>query len=278
MPEGDTIHRLARALRPVLAGRSIVTLRLRERGLLKGMAGLGIREVEARGKHLLIHLDQGWTFRTHLGMYGDVHLYGPRERWKRSRAGAVLTIETSERAVVWFEPARAELLRTAHLPAHPLLSRLGPDLLAPEVDLDEVVRRARSGDPARSVGELLLDQTVACGIGNIYKNEVLFLGRLDPWTPVAGIDDETLRGLYVLARQLLLRNVGPGPRSTRSGLGPNRALLPGEPQMWVYGREHQRCLRCGAAIEVALQGDGARVTFTCPRCQPSAPAGRRKTV
>lgn len=281
MPEGDTIHRLARALRPPLVGRKLVEVRLREQGLLTGMSGLGVEKVEARGKHLLVMLESGWAFRTHLGMYGDVHLYGAHEGWKRSRVGAVLTLRTTEQVVAWFEPAQVELLRTAHLATHPLLSKLGPDLLAPEVDLDEVVARARARDGTRPIGVLLLDQTVACGIGNIYKNEVLFLKGVNPWTLSDSLDDPTLLGLYRLARQLLLANIGPGPRSTRSGMGPNRRHLPGEPRLWVYGREHQRCLRCGAAIEVALQGDGARVTFSCPACQPEIsgrPRKRRRTA
>ena len=115
MPEGDTIHRLARALQPILEGVELLKARLREQGWLAGMAGREIEKVHALGKHLLLHIDNGWTFRAHLGMYGDVHLYRTTERWKRSEMDGVLTLVTSHHVVVWFEPAQVELLRAAHL-------------------------------------------------------------------------------------------------------------------------------------------------------------------
>lgn len=268
MPEGDTIHRLASALRPMLVDGELLDVRLREHGPLEALAGERIESVEALGKHLLIGIAEGWTLRTHLGMYGDVHRYGPVERWKRPAIDAVLTLRTSDHVVIWFEPARAELLRTAHLSTHPILSRLGPDLLGPEVDFDQILirARARARGRARPIGELLLDQRVACGIGNIYRNEVMFLEGVDPWARVDELADDEISALYRLARDLLSHNIRRGERSTRLG----QTLLPGEPRHWVYGREHQRCLKCGAAIEIALQGDGARGTFFCPTCQQSS--------
>lgn len=267
MPEGDTIHRLAAAIRPDLVDHELVRAQLREQGALRALEHSRVVEVDARGKHLLIGVDGGWSLRTHLGMYGDVHRYRSGQRWKRPPEAAVLVLETeAEVELAWFEPAQAELWPTKMVLAHPQISPLGPDLLGAEVDFAEVVRRA-SGcaavrGPRFTIGELLLDQSVACGVGNIYKNELLFIEGIDPWAPALAIDDETLERIFRRARRLLQSNLGQGRRSTRT-------FNPGEPRLWVYGRQGRPCLRCGSAIGKSHQGAGARVTFRCPRCQPA---------
>ena len=158
---------------------------------------------------------------------------------------------------------------------HPGLLRLGPDLLAPPIPIDAVVRRARRS-PAASVAELLLDQRVACGLGNVYKCEVLFLHELAPYTAVRDVTDTQIEALFRRGAELLTANLGPGRRRTRGLDARERS----GPRFWVYDRGGRPCLRCAGPVRVDRVGDAARVTFWCPRCQrgPRAalPAGARR--
>src|SRR6185295_1051578 len=89
------------------------------------------------------------------------------------------------------------------------IARLGPDLLGEAPDLEAIVARARQPEhAARPIGELLLDQSVAAGLGNVYKCELLFLHGLDPWTRVDAVSDETLRALYDDGVRWMRANVG----------------------------------------------------------------------
>jgi endonuclease-8 len=113
-----------------------------------------------------------------------------------------------------------------------------------------------------SLGEALLDQRAVAGIGNVEKSEVCFVERLDPWAPVDRFDDEELDRALATARRLLKANVGGGARVTTGMRGRGREL-------WVYGRAGRPCRRCGTRIETRRQGELARSTYWCPRCQPS---------
>jgi endonuclease-8 len=145
-----------------------------------------------------------------------------------------------------------------------VVGHLGPDLLGPDWDAAEAVRRLQA-DPARPVSEALLDQRNLAGIGNLYRAEVLFLRGIDPWRPVREISD--LPALIELARQLLDANKDRIDQVTTGSLTPGS-------QTWVYGRSGRPCRRCGGRIRRVLAGgtpgDGERVTFWCPRCQPTA--------
>lgn len=267
MPEGDTIFKLARAIAPDLEGQRLVEVWLRETGRLAGHEGLEARAVRSVGKHLLVGIGPDWTLRTHLGLDGDLHRYPEGAAWARPRAAAVAVLATATTSVVWYEPAEAELFPTVEFPRHPRLSRLGPDLLAEAVDVETVVRRARSAPRDRAVSELLLDQRVAAGIGNVYKSEVLFVAGVSPARLVSGLSDGDLAGLYNTAREMMRRNLEPGPRTTRFGPSGPQRLRPDEPRLWVYGRAGRLCLVCGTAIRVTSQGEGARSTYYCPSCQ-----------
>lgn len=262
MPEGDTIHKLARALAERLAGSRLTEVRL----LGEARPGLGGRRVDAvraRGKHLLFEIEGGAVLHVHLGMNGAWHVFLPGEPEPRPspRLGVLLRSER-DTLLVCFSPSIVELLDARSLPLHPSLSRLGPDLLEDSPDLSEISRRAASrAAGGGSVGELLLDQEVAAGIGNVYKSEVLFLERVHPSRPAAALTGEALAALYRRARELLRANLGPGMRRTT----PPGAASP----LWVYGRKNRPCLRCRARIQGEHHGEPPRVTFWCPACQPA---------
>lgn len=263
MPEGDTIFKLAAFLKPALSGRRLVA------GTLRGnqpvdLADSEISDVYAHGKHLFIALDQDRLLRSHLGMWGSWHHYAPGEEWQRLRRQASIVLDTGERIYVCFNARQVELLRGRGVSARKLGVVLGPDLLAADVDYDAIIERAHTlTDPDMPVADLLLNQRVACGIGNVYKSETLFVERCHPATPLSSLDDLRLRQLYEHAAQLLDGNCRGGPRITRRAADDAG-------QLWVYGRTGQPCLRCDTPIESMLFGRGQRSTYWCPQCQPAS--------
>ncbi len=277
MPEGDTLYRTAVVLREVLTGREVTAARGGIAGpALSRVVGTHVDRVGAQGKHLLVGFDNALTLHTHLRMHGSWHRYRPGERWRRPPSRAVAVIEVPTAIAVCFDAPTVELLDTRALAIHPALARLGPDLLAPEADLRAAVQRLR--DPSRaelSIGEALLDQTAQAGLGNVYRSEVCFIERVDPFLPVADIADDVLQRLLVTARRLLVANrLGPSRTTTRDALG-GEATDTGPRRhggrLYVYGRAGRPCLRCGTPIRTRVAGAVPRRTYWCPACQPATP-------
>jgi endonuclease-8 len=271
MPEGDTIFRTAEVLRAALVGRRITSARaqpqpgMRRVPDLSGLVGATVTSVESRGKHLLIGFDDGLTLRSHLRMTGSWHRYRPGERWRLPARRASAVLETPEAVAVAFDTPVVELLTDADLRRSTPLTTLGPDLLGAEFDMPDALRRLHERD-GEELGNALLDQRAVAGIGNVYKSEVSFLERLDPWAPVSAFDDEELAGALRTARRLLQANTRGGARVTTESGARGQGL-------WVYGRAGRPCRRCGTRIEQRRQGELARQTFWCPRCQPQRTAG-----
>ncbi|HUF05888.1 MAG TPA: DNA-formamidopyrimidine glycosylase family protein [Candidatus Binatia bacterium] len=273
MPEGDTIFRTAEVLRATLLGRRVTAARaLAQPGMrrvpdLSRIVGATVTAVEPRGKHLLIHFDNGLTLRSHLRMSGSWHRYRPGERWRRPERRASAVIETAESVAVAFSAPVVELLTDAELRRSVPIRTLGPDLLGRAVELDEAVGRLRARNEM-DLADALLDQRAVAGIGNVYKSEVAFLERLDPWSPVRSYDDDELRAALATARRLLQANTRGGARITTGSRRRGEGL-------WVYGRAGRPCRRCGTPIRSARQGPLARLTFWCPTCQAGAAATPR---
>jgi len=253
MPEGDTIHRAAARLRPALEGRPVVRCVVpRWNGALP-RAGETVDGVRAVGKHLLVDFSGGLTVRTHLRMSGRWDLYRSDERWRRSPASARVVIEVPGFVAVCFAAPDVAVTRRDRVAT----GHLGPDLCTPDPDLAAAAARARAGpDAATAIAEVLLDQRVAAGIGNVYKSETLFLERIDPTTPLGAVSDAQLLALFTRAHRLLRANLGPGPRRTVP-----RGLA-------VYRRTGKPCVTCGGRIDRMVQGrELPRSTYWCPRCQ-----------
>ncbi|HEX2140662.1 MAG TPA: DNA-formamidopyrimidine glycosylase family protein [Candidatus Limnocylindria bacterium] len=265
MPEGDTIFRTADVLRRALRGSTVVRAVAQPRpGLarvpdLSVLVGTRVEEVESRGKHLLIGFSGGWWLRSHMRMRGSWHRYRVGEEWRLPRSRATCVLETSTAVAVCFDAPELELLTDVSLARHARLDALGPDLLARSFDLEDAVGRL-SADPRRPLGEALLDQRAVAGMGNVYKSEVCFLERLDPWMPVGLVPAPTLRAALTTARRLLAANAGGGRRVTTGVGSPGRSL-------WVYSRAGRPCRRCGTLIQSRRQGEDGRLTYWCPRCQ-----------
>ena len=249
MPEGDTIWRTAAALRRRVGGKVVSDARPPSIARLKGRR---LESVEPNGKHLVMQFEGGLALHSHMRMTGAWHLYRVGERWRLPERRATAVLSFDDVVAVCFAAPVMELVRDAGKP----VAHLGPDILVDPFDLEEVIRRARRSD-APTLGGLLLEQQVCAGIGNIYKCESLWGLRLDPWTRPAELDDERLRQLYLMARDLMRRNlVTPIARQRHA----------------VHARGGRPCPRCGTPIRIRAQGHQARLSYFCPRCQSVAAA------
>jgi endonuclease-8 len=251
MPEGDTIHRTARTLQRALAGKKVVRFETVLANLARAnddtpLKGRTIENVHAIGKHLVIDFEGGIHLRTHMRMNGSWHIYRSGEKWQRPRRDMRLVIATDDFEAVGFNIPVAEFAGDLRE-----LEHLGPDLLAAEFDVNDAVQRLRSR-PDEAIADVLLDQRVLAGVGNIWKSETLFRAHVHPFTLVRDLTDEQLAKIATLARKLLQMSV--------------KADRPYD--YFVYMRGGQRCRNCGTAIQRKQQGLDARSTYWCSKCQP----------
>lgn len=257
MPEGDTVYRAAKQLDQALTGQVLTSSDFRIPSLATSdLSGATVTGTTSRGKHLLTRFDNALTLRTHLKMEGTWHVHPVGARWRRPVHTARVILRTATTEAVGFQMT-LDLVRTEK--EDDLVGHLGPDLLGPDWDAEVALERLRA-DPAAPIGDALLDQRHLAGVGNVFKSELCFLGRVDPLTPVCAVPD--LTALVAKAKQLLEVNK---ERSTRITTGDRRRGF----QLWVYGRRGP-CLRCGTRIARADLGPPGqeRPTYWCPTCQP----------
>ena len=266
VPEGDTIHRIAANLGPKLVGKTLE--RVTTQGLVRNLAGQEVLSVTAHGKHLVIELSNGTYLRAHLGMYGRHRVYPRKEGEamiaKMSPGRLTMTMTTDNLVALWIGARTIEISdRRAPLHGHAVHS-LGPDVLGDE--FDPVVAATRAAEAGtRTMADVLLDQRIAAGIGNVYKSEVLFLRGVDPRRRTATVSHAALVEIYETARELMLENLGPGARATRDRIAGD---APGDERYFVYGRSGKPCRRCKTPVECYPLGNPPRWTWSCPRCQP----------
>ncbi len=266
MPEGDSIRRVASRLHAALAGRELTRCDLRVPRLATAdLTGRTTLDVTPRGKHLLARFEGGLTLHTHLRMDGAWYVFAAGQKWHGGPAHEIRAVLGNEgHTAVGYRLPVVELLRTAD--EDRVVGHLGPDLLGPDWDPDLAAANLLSV-PGRPLGEALLDQRNLAGIGNIYKAELCFLAQVTPWTPVGDLPDPgtTAVRLAAAARRLLAANTGEHRiRNTMYKRQHTGSRRPGQ-ELFVYGRAHRPCLRCGTPVREAEQ-DG-RPTYWCPRCQ-----------
>ena len=250
-----------------LGGREVTDASTTVAGVAVGrLIGRRVDSAEAWGKHLLIRFSpeaheppgrEGLVLHSHLRMSGSWHVYQVGDPWRRPARQARLVLTCRDRQAVCFNAPVVELLAPRAEQVHPALSRLGPDVLCDPIDVETIQARARARPPETPLGELLLDQRVLSGIGNIYRCEALFLRGLHPWTAQSSIDDDALAALVTAAGDLMRASLGPLRGSSRE-------------QHWVYRRSGRPCRRCGTLVCSRRQGDQARTAYWCPTCQPAA--------
>lgn len=265
MPEGDTIFRTAATLRRWLAGRQVNAASCAVPGVhVARIVGRTVDAVDAQGKHLLVRFSGGLNLHTHMRMTGSWHVYPAGEAWRRSPRQARVVLQAGGRVAVCFNAPLVELLTDQEERAHPGLRRLGPDVLLP-ASLEPASVRARArgrAEASPTIGELLLDQQVVAGIGNIYRCESLFLCGVSPWTASASIDDAVIDELVTTASRLMTANVRTASPGSRTFDGP-------PDRTWVYRRNGRPCRRCGTPVRRGILGRQARSVYWCPRCQPT---------
>ncbi|MGY6501901.1 MAG: DNA-formamidopyrimidine glycosylase family protein [Acidimicrobiales bacterium] len=257
MPEGDTLHRVANRLRPALVGQTLTQFEAPRLTGPRPAPGTVISSVDAVGKHLLVRFDGGIVLRTHLRMTGSWHIYRTGERWQKPPHLARVVLGVQGWVAVCFSAPVVET--TVEPDGRPdAVGHLGPDLCLPGPDLDDALRRmAYHADATTPIVDVLLDQRVAAGIGNVYKSEVLWARGVHPSTLVADLGDDIRRALLDTAATLLRANLTTVSRTT----------VPGG--LAVYGRAGSPCRRCGDRVRRRRDGAQARSTFWCPTCQPA---------
>ena len=276
MPEGDTIFRTARSLgraligKPVTAFRSIYPLLTRFNEDTP-LAGQTVDRVEARGKWMLFYFSGGGILASHLLMNGRWHIYRQGERWQLPRFDMRIVIENEKFVAVGFKVPVAEMHTARSLERNTRIPKPQSDLLSAGFDADAALERLLAR-PHEAIADVLLEQSVLAGVGNVFKSEICFVSGLNPFRAVGTLTRDEAVATIACARKLLRANVledsgdlivtyrGQQRRTTHSS-DPTASL-------WVYGRDGEPCRRCGEAVRRRIQGSDARVTFWCPRCQP----------
>ena len=268
MAEGDTVHATAADLHARLAGRPLVATDLRvPRFATADLSERKLEGIEARGKHLLMRTDGGETVHSHLGLDGSWRVYRSNERWRAPAHEVRAVLRVEGLAAVGVRLRTFEVVATSR--EADVIGHLGPDPLGPDWDPVEALRRL-TASPERPIGEVLLDQTVIAGPGNVYRSEVCFLAGTHPLTPVGHLPDPA--AVVALTASSMRSNAHGGRRSTTGDRRPGREL-------WVYGRAGRPCRRCSTpvrSIRIASTG-GARTTYLCPVCQPDPAAASAST-
>jgi endonuclease-8 len=295
MPEGDTLHRIERALAP-LVGHRVEAFALPRRGIGGSVVGDTVIDVEALGKHLLITFSGGLVLHTHLKMTGLWHRYDRGEPWRRRRELAVAVLVAGPFEAVCFQAPIVRLVPRRRIEREVQGPLRGLDLVRADVDFDAVLAGLRTLPPETPLGVALLDQGVVAGIGNVYKSEACFRARLSPALPLRAIDDERLRALLSDTAALMRENVAQPDSGTAIAAGTGGAHAGGSAavahyryerttrttragcergkgRIAVYGRAGEPCLDCGAPIVLFRQGPLQRSSYACPRCQPMVSAG-----
>jgi endonuclease VIII len=242
VPEGDSLHRAARRLQPLVGQRLEVESpnpRAQATGVAPHVDGRVLESVEAVGKNLLLRFEGGIVVRSHLRMTGRWRL----ERRGKQRAGLPWLVLRGDEleGVLWNGPVLT--LETRNV------SRLGQDVLADDFDAEAAVARLRrAGD--LWLGEALQDQRLVAGIGNMWMADALWSIQVSPWIRVRDVSDESLRDAVAAARRLM-----------------QDALATGRPGRQVYRRAGRPCRRCGTIVRSRGQGDANRTAYWCPGCQ-----------
>lgn len=220
-------------------------------------AGRTIELVEAHGKHLEVTWDDGLVLDTHLkSSSSEWHVYRPGSPWRRSWEQLRASIETDDWVAVCFNSPNIETYRQPDPGRHPGRGRLGPDLASPTADLDEVVELLLAHPmPEARVRDVLLDQHVMVGVGNVYRSEVLWATQLSPWAHVGDLTPADATMVVNSAAKML--------RAARSRARPPDARRGPA----VFGRNGQGCIRCHATIESRTVGRAGRMLYWCPGCQ-----------
>jgi len=259
MPEGDTIHRAASAMRTALGGKAMTRF---DAPRLIGpvpQAGRTIEKVESHGKHLEIEWDNGMILHTHMRLSGSWHLYRQGEKWRRPYEQMRASLENADWVAVCFNAPLVETYRRPDKRRHPGMGRLAPDLCRPDADLGLLVNLLLSyPDADERIAEVMLDQRVMHGVGNVYRCEVLWATGISPFARVGDLSEADAVRLVNTAASQVRAHIDHPERVTANDVSGGLA---------VYGRNGQRCPRCTGSVDMRRMGLHNRILYWCPGCQ-----------
>jgi len=266
MPEGHILHRLARLHQRRFAGAPVRVSSPQGR-FEAGAAvidGQSLTRAGAWGKHLFHHYAGGAIVHVHLGIYGHFTEFHLPEGGVPDPVGQVrMRMIGAEHGTDLRGPARCEVIDEAQLAD--VIARLGPDPL--RTDADPALAFKRITKSRRTIAALLMDQSVLAGVGNVYRSEVLFRHRIDPYrsgTDVAEADFAAIWADLVALMKVGVRRGNIVVVRPEDDHG-EPAYAPGKPRTYVYRRAADPCRLCGTSVRTAeLEG---RNVFWCPGCQ-----------
>jgi endonuclease-8 len=253
VPEGHTVHRLARDLGELRGGplqASSPQGRFAD-GALR-IDGACLERIDAHGKHLFLGMSTGDHVHVHLGMQGKWLRYD--DPAQAARPQVRLRLATPHVARDLIAPSVCELLDDDGV--RRVTAALGPDPLRPDAD-EPAALTALASDP-RAVGTVLLDQSVVAGVGNVFRNEALHAVGVDPRRPCRSLEPDLPARLWQVLRTMMAQAVEDGRIITVDG--PDRLSTPESQSRRVYKQE--RCRDCGAPVTTSTVG--GRTTYVCP--------------
>ena len=227
--------------------------------------GRVIERVECHGKTLEVQWDDGITLRTHMRLAGSWHLYRKGERWRKPNDQLRVAIEAAQWIAVCFSTPSVEIFRQFDRNRHPGSGGLGPNICEKNADLSECSRRLIGyHNQDAPLADVLADERVISGVGNVFRSEVLWITEVDPWVAVSDIQASDATQLVNAAHRVLRDRVG------SSG---NAVTAEAHGSLNIYGRNGQRCPRCGDTITVSRTGQLHRLLYWCRGCQvlPATP-------
>ncbi|MGN7133958.1 Fpg/Nei family DNA glycosylase [Rhodococcoides corynebacterioides] len=262
MPEGHTLHRLARAHQKAFAGQELEVSSPQGRFVegAEWITGHVLLRADAWGKHLLHRYDNGAIVHVHLGLYGK---FTDQPVPMKYPVGQVrMRLVGRDKGTDLRGPTRCEIYDESDVDA--LVARLGPDPLRRESDPDKAFHRIHKSSVA--IGALLMEQDVIAGIGNVYRAELLFRHGVDPFLPGKKLDTERWNAMWVDLVELMKIGVRRGRIVTLRPEHDSAASRgPGRPRSYVYKRTGLPCRICGTPIRT--QDMKGRNLFWCPTCQ-----------
>ncbi len=271
MPEGHTIHRIARDHTKLLVGRPIRVSSPQGRFAADAnrVDGAVLDRLEPYGKHLFYRLSTGDVGHVHLGLFGKFRVQ--RTTASPDPVGQVRMRLQIEPSADRDEYVTVDLAGPTACSIDPpsvrreILARLGPDPIRRGSKPDAMIERIRRS--SRGIGDLLMDQSVVAGIGNVYRAEALFVAGVHPLRPGNECDRAELEGLWATAQGMLRQGVKDNRIITVSrddlGIPPNARIRRGEA---TYAYKRDRCLLCGDEIRRIQIAN--RTCYHCPTHQP----------
>jgi DNA-formamidopyrimidine glycosylase len=254
MAEGPVVHHYVRQLKKTLQSKTVeVEFNLKKlKEFEPSLRNLRVAEVEAHGKQFRIHFSDERVLLIHLMMWGSWRIYPAGKPWDRPRQRARVIFHTKTHDAVVFSAPVVKLLTPSELNENPRWGNLGPDPLRRDFSSKEFFRRLDE-QGSREIGEVLLDQQVIAGVGNILRIEILFRAHIHPSRRVASLTQKEKMEILHWTLRLF------GDWMKEMGRGRKNSWI------HIYRRSGKPCPNCGTPVQFFRQA--GRITYACPSCQ-----------